>query len=363
LWAGQPLNGREFQIYREFSDGTSEVFVDEIKAEDNFGGKLKLSYAGGRFNWYGQTAVMGLSAHGGADQTLTFTGWRLKDSGSGNQYNALTGFTYLIGNLQIAPNFLWQQPIEGPIPGDVEPPGRPRNILDDPFVVRSNRETYAAEILFTYDPTPGTYMYDWDSDYREDARLAVSAGFVYRHHPTTQDAAIGILPDGRTTFAFPGAPPAKDLWEVHTRIVSKLSRDFGIIAVLYGGDAQANGSDPRTISRYGGDLRMIYKNYMLNSFVRVNDWGPYDYHRDFNLTFPLQLMADFSMTIGTPDWFGQPQTRIGIRGTWRSLNEFSPRYAPTESVNGTDIIPNPDALTGFDNGSEWEFRTYLQINI
>jgi hypothetical protein len=363
LWAGHPLNGREFQVYREFSDGSNEVFLDEIKPEDNWGGKLKLTYAGGRFNWYGQTAIMGLVAQGGADQTLTFTGWRLKDSGSGNKYNALTGFTYLIGNLQIAPNFLWQQPIEGPIPGDVEPPGRPRNILDDPFAVRSNRETFAGEILFTYDPTPGTWMYEWDSDYQEDARLAVSAGFVYRHHPTTQDAAIGILPDGRTTFAFPGAPPARDLWEVHARIVSKLNRDLGIIAVLYGGDAQANGSDTRTISRYGGDLRMIYKNYMLNSFVRVNDWGPYDYHRDFNLTFPLQLMGDFSMTIGTPDWFMQPQTRIGVRGTWRSLNEFSPRYAPAFMTNPSgEIVPDPTA-PGFGNGNEWEFRTYIQINI
>jgi hypothetical protein len=363
LWAGHPLNGREFQVYREFSDGSNEVFLDEIKPEDNWGGKLKLTYAGGRFNWYGQTAIMGLVAQGGADQTLTFTGWRLKDSGSGNQYNALTGFTYLIGNLQIAPNFLWQQPIEGPIPGDVEPPGRPRNILDDPFAVRSNRETFAGEILFTYDPTPGTWMYEWDSDYQEDARLAVSAGFVYRHHPTTQDAAIGILPDGRTTFTFPGAPPARDLWEVHARIVSKLNRDLGIIAVLYGGDAQANGSDTRTISRYGGDLRMIYKNYMLNSFVRVNDWGPYDYHRDFNLTFPLQLMGDFSMTIGTPDWFMQPQTRIGVRGTWRSLNEFSPRYAPAFMTNPSgEIVPDPTA-PGFGNGNEWEFRTYIQINI
>jgi hypothetical protein len=36
---------------------------------------------------------MGLVANGGADQTITFTGWKLKDSGSGNQTNFLTGFT------------------------------------------------------------------------------------------------------------------------------------------------------------------------------------------------------------------------------------------------------------------------------
>lgn len=362
IWAGQPLQGREFQVVRG-EEGNYSVYKDEIKPEDNFGGKIKFSYAGGRFNWYGQSAIMGLVAQGGADQTLTFTGWRLKDSGSGNQYNVLSGFTYMIGDLQIAPNFLWQKPIEGPIPAGVPSPGRPRNILDDPFVVRANREQLAGEILFTYDPTPGSWMYDWDSDKSEDAELAVSLGFVYRHLPTTQDAAIGIMPDGRTTFAFPGAPPAKDLWEVHTRLVSKPTKDFGLIANLYAGDAQANGSDDRTISRYGVDLRMIYRNVKITSFARINDWGPYDYHRDFNLTFPLQLMADISTSLGKPDWFALPHTSIGIRATYRTLDKFSPRYSPTQIVDAAgNLVPDPDAI-GFDNGNEWEIRTYVIINI
>ena len=80
-------------------------------------------------------------------------------------------------------------------------------------------------------------MYNWDSDRAEDANLAVSLGMVYRHLPTTQDASIGILPDGRTFFAFPNGGPAQDLFEVNARIVSKLSRDFGLIAVVYGGNA------------------------------------------------------------------------------------------------------------------------------
>jgi hypothetical protein len=44
----------------------------------------------------------GLVANGGADQTITFTGWKLKDSGSGNQ-TFLTGFTFGAGDFQIAP--------------------------------------------------------------------------------------------------------------------------------------------------------------------------------------------------------------------------------------------------------------------
>jgi hypothetical protein len=104
IWAGQPLNGRTFQLYRD-----GNVYQDQINNKDNWGGKVKFTYAGGKFNWYAQSAAMGLVANGGADNTQTFTGWRLKDSGSGNQYNFLTGFTYNIGNLQIAPNFLWQK--------------------------------------------------------------------------------------------------------------------------------------------------------------------------------------------------------------------------------------------------------------
>ncbi|MEL6141760.1 MAG: glycosidase, partial [Bacteroidota bacterium] len=310
IWAGQPLNGREFQLVDD-SGRDETVYKDVIQTKDNWGGKIKLTYAKGRINWYAQAAAMGLVAQGGADYTQTFTGWRLKDSGSGNQYNVLSGFTYLLGNFQIAPNFLWQRPIEGPIPGDVATPGRPRNILADPFVVRANRETVAGEILFTFDPTPATWMYQWDNDQAEDAKFAASAGFVYRHLPTTQDAAIGILADGRTFFAFPGAAPAQDLWEAHLRVVSKLDPELGFIINAYTGTAQANGDSDRTIERFGTDVRLIYKRLKLVSAIKFNDWGPFDYHRDFNQTFPFQFRLDLSTSLGTPKWFALPETKIG----------------------------------------------------
>jgi hypothetical protein len=357
IWAGQPLEGREYQVVRD-----NQVYINQIETKDNLGGKIKLTYTGGKFNAYAQAAAQGLVATGGADLTQTFTGWRLKDSGSGNQYNFLTGVTYAVGKLQIAPNFLWQKPLEGPISSEVPAPGRARNILDDPFVVRANREQIAGELLLTFDPTPGTWMYDWENDRSEDAKIAVSAGFVYRHLPTTQDAAIGFQAD-RSIFAFDGAPPAKDLWEGHARIVSKLNPDFGFITTIYGGPAQSNGSDARTIDRFGLDVKMIYNRIKLTSFVKVNDWGPFDYHRDFNLTYPLQLMADISFGIGKPDWFILPGTRIGLRGTWRSLDQFSPRYNPTQVLDASGIwVPDPTAI-GFSNGNEWEIRTYVTINI
>lgn len=362
IWSGSRLVNRPFQIVTGES-GNYTIYQDKIKNKDTWGGKGKITFMSSKFNWYAQGAAMGLVANGGTDCTKTFTGWKLKDCGSGNQYNFLTGFTFLVGDFQIAPNFLWQKPIIGPIPSDVQAPGRPRNILDDPFAVRSNRKTTAGELLLAYDPTPGTWMWDWDNDITEDAPFAASLDFVYRHLPTTQDAGIGITASGRSTFAFPGAPEAHDLWETNIRLVSKINPNLGLISNIYFGNAQANGSDSRLIKRFGADLRVIYRKVKLTASVKVNDWGPYDYHRDYNLTYPLQLMGDLSTTLGRPKWFDSVDTRIGVRCTWRSLDQYSPRYAPTYQVDAAgNYVADPTAL-GYPNGKEWEIRTYIQFSL
>lgn len=360
IWGGQPLVGREFQAVRG-SEGNYQVFTDEVQATDTWGGKVKVQYAGGRFNWYAQAASMGLVASGGGDNTRTFTGWTLKDSGSGNQNNFLTGFTYSVGNLQIAPNFLWQRPLEEPIPGDAPNPARLRNILTDPFIVRANRETVGGELLLTFDPTPGSWMYEWDNDAAEDAEFAISLGFVYRHLPTSQDAAIIFPGAGRVAVPADGAAPALDLWEVKARIVSKFAPEAGLVANLFGGNGQANGSDPRTVERYGGEVKLLYKKFKFDGHLKFNDWGPFDFHRDFNLTFPIQVMADISTSIGKQDWFILPSTSLGVQFTWRSLDENSPRYLPnvTQGFNPDPTI----SPVGFPNGNEWELRTYMKINI
>lgn len=328
------------------------VLVNTVTSDDNWGGKLRIKYTGGKFNWYASGAAQGLVANGGFDATRTFTGWRLKDTGSGNQYNFLTGFTYQIGDFQIAPNFMWQEPIVDPIPLNAPAPARARNILSDPFVVRANRKTTAGELLLTYDPTPASWFYEWDNDRAEDAKFAASLGFVYRDQPTGQDAAIGFFAGARTPTAFDAAPPAQNLWEFNRRVVSKLTPEFGLISNFFGGNGQANGPDDRVIYRYGGDIRVIYKKLKFMTEVKVDDWGPFDYHRDFNLTFPFQFTADLSTTVGKPDWFILPNTQVGIRYTYRTLDNFSPRFQFQDPLD-----------QGFPNGNEWEIRTYIHINI
>jgi len=275
--------------------------------------------------------------------------------------NLLCGTTYSFGKFQIAPNFMYQSPLVEAIPNNYGGPARLRNFIDDPFAVRNgNREMYGYEMLITFDQTPATWMYEWDNDRSEDAKFAMNLGFVYRRLPTTTDAHIGFLAD-RSFFAFGTSVPAEDLWEVNSRMVSKISPDLGLIANFYIGNGQANGDSERTINRFGFDVRTIYKKWKLMYALKLNDWGPFDYHRDFNLTFPVQTMLDVSLSLGKPDWFILPNTRIGVRGTWRGLDQYSPRYSPNTTAEfETEPIISP---VGFPDGSEWEFRTYIQINI
>ncbi len=356
LWAGSQRVGDEFQVAVETSDGY-DIFEDEIIDGDCFGVKGKVTYEKGRWHWYAQAARMGLVADAGPTPTITYTGWSLKDSGSGNQTNFLTGVAINVGNFQISPNFLWQEPIIGPIPYGVPPPGRPRNVSTrgDPFAVRSNRETIGGEIMITYDPAPATWLWQWDNDVRENAPLAASLGFVFRHMPTTQDVANYIEGDGSTVGTFAAAPPPSDLWEVNARLVSRLGPDSRLVSRCYFGRFQPSGWDPegenttlnRTIERFGLDARLTQGRVALEGFAKFNDWGPYDYHRDFNLTFPVQLMGDLSYSLGSPRWFGFAQTRVGVRYTWRSLDDNSNRY-DAENADGRA-------------GSEWELRTYVHV--
>lgn len=390
IWAGSKLVGRTFQI-ADGEPGDYTLLEDEIKDGDTFGAKAKLTVQRGAWNWYAIGSAMGLVADGGYDQTQIFTGYTLKDTGSGNQWQILSGLAYNTGNWSIAPNFMWNKPIVGPVPprcvaGDTDQwggrecipgttPARPRNILDDPFAVRLNRETTAGELVLTYDPTPATWMYTWDSDVQEDAEFAVSAGFTFRRHHTTADAAVGIGGDGRTAFAFPAGTPARDLWEARVRMVSKQPAGGpGVIANVYFGTSEPNGADlvPGTderralgseIDRFGADLRFLAGRFKASAFAKFNDWGPYDYHRDFNLTFPMQLVGDVSWTLGLPDWLDdRSNTRFGIRGSYRTLDRYSPRYCPGFSPGPTGS-PVCDPTAAGDDGREWEIRTYLHIGM
>lgn len=362
LWAGTPKIGQEFTYLKEAGDGPSyndsgfHVLRDQVRMVDTFGGKARLSARSGKVGFYLQGAYKGLVADGGGDYAVTLTGWTLKESGRGNQTSALAGGVLQLGKLQIAPNFLYQKPLIGPnvpiadrydpITRVYYPAVQARNFIDDPFAVLDNRETIAGELLLVFDPTPATWFFMWDNELREDAPLAGSIDVVYRHQPTSRDATFGFTADG-VLFAFPGAPPAQDVWEVNARVVANLPQDAQVWLTAYAGTGQSRGIDDRLVFRKGVGVKAYWRAMMLDAWFKLDDWGPYDYHRDFNLTYPVQLYAELSGGLERPPLVGTT-TRLSAYVKHRFLDEYS-----------------PDVVLGAADpwGNEFEIGTFVRLSL
>jgi hypothetical protein len=356
--------GREFFWTRPtdagggYSGSGYELLKDKVKWTDTLGGKAKIVYEGSLFRAHAEAQLRGLVSNGGPDSTITLTRWSLKESGRGNQASGIAGFTVQAGDLQIGPNVLYQKPLIGPMPtiNDSFDPAtknysagfRARNVFDDPFAVLDNRETFAGEMLLVYDPTPATWYGAWDRELREDARFAGALDFVYRHQPTSRDANIGYLANG-TAFSFPTAPPKHDTWDLTGTFVSNFKEDWKLSGLLFLGQAQARGDNARLITRYGGTMRLSWNKALFTSSLFFKDWGPYDYHRDFNLTYPLQWYGDLSLGLGVPV-LRLVGTRFGFRWQLRTLDEHSEGYLLDPA--------HPGAA-----GLEYELGTYVNVSM
>lgn len=337
-----------------YADSGVHVLSDEVRWFDTLGGKAKVAVEIGRIHAYALGTYRGLVADTGPDQTITFTGWGLKDHGVGNVAGGLLGVAVDVGPLQIAPNVLVQQPLVGPLPvvapgwdpttGWYTPALTPRNILDDPFTVTDNRETIGGELLLVFDPTPATWFWAWDAAAQEDAPFAAALDVVYKHQPTSRDATIGFTADGQL-FTFQAAPDAADVWDATLRVVSAPGRDVRILGSVYVGQTQSTGEDSRLVTRYGADATVWWRASALRLVGRVGDYGPYDYYRTFNLTYPLQGMLDLSTGL-SGFRLPFPGTRLGVRVKGRTFDEFSPDV----EVLGVD-------------GSQFEAATYLSVRL
>jgi hypothetical protein len=108
-------------------------------------------------------------------------------------------------------------------------------------------------------------MYEWDNDFAEDAKFADESLF-FAINPLPK--MLQLILANRSLFAFPNSTPAQDLWEVNSRVVSKVHPDLGFIGnftlVMH---RQMVVTD--VIERLGGDIRIIYNKVKVTTTVKA----------------------------------------------------------------------------------------------
>jgi hypothetical protein len=322
----------------DYLDGGNIVY-DKIEFEDTLGAKARITYEGADFGTaYVEASYAGLVADGGEHHSLGEFDTELPHSGSGNKIEAEAGIGIFIGDYTIFPRVLWRENLEDANPiidpltsGTTLNPGlSPRNHDDDPFAVLDNREALSGEIFFTYDPTPATDFYHWNNDELEDAPLAFNVGFNYTEFSTATDSHLFFYKEGNTNAAFGEGLADEDIWKAVGRMVINTESGIKIVNRLEAGFQQSTGVPGPTREYYSTEFDIDFgQTHNLSGYLKKDQWGPYDYYQQFNVTYPWQIKLDYMYKIKhllrkyVAGRLGR-SAGIGIMGIYRTLDEDSP---------------------------------------
>ncbi|MFO8145149.1 MAG: hypothetical protein R6T89_05425 [Candidatus Syntrophosphaera sp.] len=317
-------------VFYYYEDGN--VYQDKIELLDTQGAKAKITvdaFGGSKVD--AAVNFAGLVADGG--NPLREFNTTMPYSSLGNKLEFEGGMLVPVGNLWLLPRVLYREnlidsnpSIEPSIDGtDLFPGLTPRNRDKDPFAVLDNRQALSGEFFITYDPTPASFFYAWDSDKREDAGFAFSVGGNFTRYETVTDAHLFYYQEGKTNAPFGSGLPAEDVWLAKGRFIFNPNPRLKVIANIEGGKQQASGNpdgDPPQYISLATDL-VIAKKHYISTYAKKDAWGPLDWYRQFNITFPYQFMLDYSVLIDNI-LDKTISSRLGFRSLFRTLDANSP---------------------------------------
>ncbi len=329
-----------------------DIVIDEIELEDTLGFKAKLEFDVGSQRAYVAMNYAGLVADGG--DPLREFGTELPYSALGNKQEIEGGIRFYSNPYMIYPRFLYREnlvdanPLRAPVTsGTTLSPGiDPRNRDDDPFAVLDNREATSAEIFFTYDPTPGTWFYDWDIDMKEDAPFAYNIGLTATSYGTDTDANLFFFEDAGANASFGEGLAEEDVWLLKSKMIFNPRPGLKTILNLYTGTKQSSGKPgEETLEFFSIDGKMIVdKKHIYSAYVKLDDFGPYEFYEQFNLVYPLQLKLEYARLL---DKFldEQRSSRWGVKLFYRELDELS----------------DAEEFQDGDNDYMMEIQTYFEL--
>jgi hypothetical protein len=326
-------------VYDRYADGN--VYLDKIEDEDALGFRAKLT-----FPWnetYIQAWHAGLVADGGNPHKTfgVYDPSRLATTGMGNKQEYEAGMILRFGDWMLYPRVLYRDnlvhanPFIAPsntdggfVEGIFSPGINPRNAEDDPFAVLGNREARSAEMYLTYDPTGATQFYDWDNDWREDAKFAFNIGGTYTEYPTPTDSYLFFYRPLKINAPYGEGLPVEDVWGISSRMVFNPNpRQKYIVKLIRAYEQSTGNAEGGTRKHWQLHWKSEFnRKHVFEGFFMKDAFGPYDFYRDFNITFPEQFKLDYSVRLGTFGQVGSVEderraTRLGLRVLYRSYDE------------------------------------------
>ena len=315
-------------------DAEGNVILDEIEFEDTLGFRAKLSFPLFGTKSYVAAYHAGLVADGGAvlkdfgvsDPTA------LPYSSQGNKREYEAGMMINFGDFMLYPRVMYRDNLVDANPfippsgggGIINPGLVPRDTDKDPFAVLDNREAKSAEIFLTYDPTGDSFFYDWDNEWAEDAKFAFNIGGNYTEYPTFTDANLFYFNPIRANASFGVGLPSEDVWSISSRMVFNPNNRAKYIIKLQSGFQQSTGNPTggtRKFYEFHGKTIFCDK-HMISGYFKKDAWGPYDFQRQFNVTFPEQYKIDYQVFLdGGANQFrsiSNGSTSVGIRALYRT---------------------------------------------
>jgi outer membrane protein OmpA-like peptidoglycan-associated protein len=254
-------------------------------------------------------------------------------------------------------DYTYRKPLIGPLPlvyeGTADNPGpaifEPRG-PESPFWVGwenratgwENREASILSFTFTFDPTPDTWFYryesnvgeEWNMNPDEDAPLSFSARYSLAKYFSGTDRQLYWDENGNLVWepsTVSGAWPTKDYVGSFSILSKFFLPNWRIIADLGIGESLATGSFPYTTSLMAGKPITGYfttginantGRYNLRLRYSNNDWGPEQWQRQFGETFDNLYQASVSRSF--TDYFSAGVDYVGARANkdYLAVNEL-----------------------------------------
>ncbi len=341
---------KEGDRYDRIEDG--EIVVDNVEYEDTLAFKARYEFDVGPTEPYVEVNLAGLVADSSAFKEDRES--ELPWSALGNKQVIEAGLRYIDTPHMYFPRIFYREnlvdanPTIAPVTvgPNLSPGIDPRNREEDPFAVLDNRQVAAVEFVYTYDPSPGSWFYDWDVDMKETSRWAFNLSLTGKSYKENADSELFFFDDGGVNAPFGAGLEAEDVWLLKSKIIHNPRPGLRNIYNVYLGTKQTSGlPGQETLEFFSIDGKMIINNkHIFAGHIKIDDFGPEDFYEQFNLVYPLQLKFEYARLL---DALGDEKrsSKWGVKAYYRELDELSP---PDEYLEG-------------ENDYMMEVQTYFQL--